>query len=115
MIFNRGRWSNRGPANTSPILVNKKQSIQCSDSDPLKLRIITAARSRFKRFGYAKTSMQEIAADCRMSAANLYRYYEGKLAIGSAVVIEVQMDAIAIESVADFLAQRARCAPQFPP
>lgn len=29
--------------------------------------------------------MQEIAADCGMSAANLYRYYDGKLAIGLAV------------------------------
>ena len=47
--------------------------------------ITAAARSRFQRFGYAKTSMQEIAADCGMSAANLYRYYDGKLAIGLAV------------------------------
>ena len=29
--------------------------------------------------------MQEIATDCGMSAANLYRYYDGKLAIGVAV------------------------------
>jgi AcrR family transcriptional regulator len=46
---------------------------------------VAAARARFQRYGYAKTSMQEIAADCGMSAANLYRYYDGKLAIGLAV------------------------------
>lgn len=52
----------------------------------LPQRIVLAARRRFQRFGYAKTSMQEIAEACRMSAANLYRFYPGKLAIASAVV-----------------------------
>ncbi|MBW8781824.1 MAG: TetR/AcrR family transcriptional regulator [Verrucomicrobia bacterium] len=49
-------------------------------------QILDAARRRFQRFGYLKTSMQEIAGDCDMSAANLYRYYEGKLQIGAAVL-----------------------------
>ena len=49
-------------------------------------RILCAARRRFQHFGYTKTSMQEIADDCGMSAANLYRYYEGKLDIGAAVL-----------------------------
>jgi len=49
-------------------------------------QILSAARKRFQQFGYGKTSMQEIAADCGMSAANLYRYYEGKLNIGEAVL-----------------------------
>ena len=53
--------------------------------------IISAARSRFRRFGYAKTSMQEIAEDCGMSAANIYRYYENKQAI-AAVVVEADLD-----------------------
>ncbi len=49
-------------------------------------QIISAARKRFQHFGYTKTSMQDIADDCGMSAANLYRYYTGKLDIGSAVL-----------------------------
>jgi len=49
-------------------------------------QIISAARKRFQHFGYTKTSMQDIAADCGMSAANLYRYHEGKLDIGEAVL-----------------------------
>ena len=49
-------------------------------------QILAAARKRFQQFGYTKTSMQEIAADCGMSAANLYRYYQGKLDIGEAVL-----------------------------
>jgi len=34
--------------------------------------------------------MQEIAQDCGMSVANLYRYYEGKLALGAAVAAAEQ-------------------------
>ena len=48
--------------------------------------IVSAARGRFRRFGYAKTSMQEIARDCGMSAANLYRYHDNKQAIAAVVV-----------------------------
>jgi AcrR family transcriptional regulator len=47
--------------------------------------IAAVARSHFQRFGYAKASLQEIADDCGMSVANLYRFYDGKLAIGAAV------------------------------
>ena len=34
--------------------------------------------------------MLEIAEDCRMSVANLYRYYDGKLALGAAVAAAEQ-------------------------
>jgi AcrR family transcriptional regulator len=65
--------------------VNSDQTIQHSPGDRFRREIVAAARSRFQHYGYAKTSMQEIAADCGTSAANLYRYYDGKLAIGLAV------------------------------
>lgn len=48
-------------------------------------RILEAAGARFQQFGYNKTTMAEIASDCDMSAANLYRYFENKLAIGAAL------------------------------
>ena len=38
---------------------------------------------RFEQFGYSKTTMAEIATDCDMSAANIYRYFENKLEIGA--------------------------------
>jgi AcrR family transcriptional regulator len=62
-------------------------------AEDLQIRsgIVSAARSRFRHFGYAKTSMQEIADDCGMSAANIYRYYENKQAI-AAVVVEADLD-----------------------
>jgi len=48
-------------------------------------KILHAAEQRFQQFGYGKTTMAEIAGDCDMSAANLYRYFENKLAIGAAL------------------------------
>ena len=51
-------------------------------NDP-RTRILEAAETRFRQFGYNKTTMNEIANDCQMSAANLYRYFESKLDIGA--------------------------------
>jgi AcrR family transcriptional regulator len=53
--------------------------------DEIRQQILQAAEERFKQFGYNKTTMAEIAGDCDMSAANLYRYFENKLAIGAAL------------------------------
>jgi AcrR family transcriptional regulator len=60
-----------------------------TDGDP-GAAIAGVARTHFRRFGFAKTSMQEIATDCHMSVANLYRYYEGKLGLGAAVAAAEQ-------------------------
>ncbi len=43
-----------------------------------KRRIIKAAETRFSRYSYGKTTMAEIARDCEMSAANLYRFFPSK-------------------------------------
>lgn len=47
--------------------------------------ILEAAKKRFLHYGYAKTTMAEIAADCSMSPGNLYRYFPGKLDIAEAI------------------------------
>ena len=52
---------------------------------PTREQILEAADARFRQFGFSKTTMAEIAADCDMSAANLYRYFPGKAEIGAAV------------------------------
>lgn len=49
----------------------------------IQQKILDAAELRFQSYGYGKTTMAEIAADCEMSAANLYRYFENKQAIGA--------------------------------
>ena len=52
-------------------------------SDSVTEEILKAALQRFEQYGYSKTTMSEIAGDCAMSAANIYRYFENKLAIGA--------------------------------
>jgi len=55
-------------------------------TEQVRDRILEAAGKRFREFGYDKTTCAEIAEDCGMSAANLYRYFENKYAIGAAWV-----------------------------
>ncbi|MEO6993211.1 MAG: TetR/AcrR family transcriptional regulator [Lacunisphaera sp.] len=76
--------------------MNNEPNIQHSPGDELRARILGAARERFLRFGFAKTSMQEIATACDMSAANLYRFYKGKHAIGLAVALQEQETVLAM-------------------
>ena len=49
-------------------------------------RILEAANARFRQYGYGKTTMNEISADCDMSAANLYRFFDNKQDIGATLV-----------------------------
>ena len=56
--------------------------------DHTRERIMQAARRRFSRYGYAKTTMAEIAGDCGMSPGNLYRFFPGKLDIAEAITRE---------------------------
>ncbi|OUR73222.1 hypothetical protein A9Q78_04590 [Methylophaga sp. 41_12_T18] len=49
----------------------------------IRTQILDAAEIRFGQYGYNKTTMAEIARDCDMSAANLYRYFKNKLDIGA--------------------------------
>lgn len=54
----------------------------------IKQQIIDVADIRFRRYGFGKTTMWEIAKDCRMSAANLYRYFENKEEIGVEIALK---------------------------
>lgn len=58
------------------------------DIDAVRTRILDAAGERFRQFGFGKTTMAEIAGDCGMSAANLYRYFESKEDIGAAMACQ---------------------------
>ena len=46
--------------------------------EDVKRQIIEVAQARFSRYSFSKTTMAEIAKDCQMSPANLYRYFESK-------------------------------------
>jgi len=47
-------------------------------AEETRSRILCAAEERFRQYGFNKTTMAEIAKDCDMSAANIYRFYESK-------------------------------------
>jgi AcrR family transcriptional regulator len=47
--------------------------------------ILNAAGQRILHYGYNKTTMTEIAADCGMSAGNIYRFYPAKIDIAEAL------------------------------
>lgn len=61
------------------------------DSKPataVREQILESAWKRFAQYGYGKTTMAEIAKDCRMSAANLYRFFKNKEDIGMALACQ---------------------------
>jgi AcrR family transcriptional regulator len=43
-----------------------------------KETITTTARKHFLRYGYSKTTMEEIARDCEITKPTLYNYFAGK-------------------------------------
>ncbi|HXH71323.1 MAG TPA: TetR/AcrR family transcriptional regulator [Mariprofundaceae bacterium] len=57
----------------------------------IRRQILNAAAKRFADYGYGKTTVAEIAADCGMSSGNVYRYFESKEAIAIAGV-EAKME-----------------------
>ncbi|GAB4523818.1 MAG: hypothetical protein Tsb0010_07870 [Parvularculaceae bacterium] len=74
----------------------------------IRAQIVAAARARFSHFGYGKTTMSEIAEDCKMSTGNLYRFFDSKLDIAEAVVNAIRTEQI------DRLREIARDAAQAP-
>ncbi len=61
-------------------------------------QILAAAFDRFVRFGYNKTTMAEIAGDCGMSAANIYRYFDNKLDIGAHLASQCLAQLVTLQS-----------------
>ncbi len=48
-------------------------------------RIVEVAEALFRRLGFAKTAVADIAAELRMSPANVYRFFSSKNAIVEAI------------------------------
>jgi AcrR family transcriptional regulator len=53
--------------------------------DDTRARIMDTAEALFRRMGYAKTAVADIAADLGMSPANVYRFFPSKNAIVEAI------------------------------
>ena len=68
-----------GPSHTDAAPGGRGES-----AEAVQGRILRAAQARFVRYGFNKTTMTEIAADCAMSAANIYRFFASKGDIAAA-------------------------------
>ena len=53
--------------------------------DDTRARIMATAEALFRRMGFAKTTVADIAADLGMSPANVYRFFSSKNAIVEAI------------------------------
>jgi AcrR family transcriptional regulator len=53
--------------------------------DDTKARIVEVAEALFRRIGYGKTTVADIAAELDMSPANVYRFFPSKNAIVEAI------------------------------
>jgi AcrR family transcriptional regulator len=53
--------------------------------DDTRARIIETAEALFRRLGFAKTTVADIASELRMSPANVYRFFPSKNAIVEAI------------------------------
>jgi AcrR family transcriptional regulator len=53
--------------------------------DDTRARIMDTAEALFRRLGYSKTAVADIAADLKMSPANVYRFFPSKNAIIEAI------------------------------
>jgi AcrR family transcriptional regulator len=54
-------------------------------SDDTRARIIETAEALFRRVGFAKTAVADIAGELGMSPANIYRFFPSKNAIVQAI------------------------------
>ena len=71
-----------------------------TDPDEVRARILEVAEEHFRRIGYHKTSVADIASELGMSTANVYRFFPSRDAIKESicgrVVNEVADIALAI-------------------
>ncbi len=65
-----------------------------SETQRIREKIIDAALERFRHYGYPKTTMAELAADCAMSTGNLYRFFKGKIDIAAEIARRETMTAV---------------------
>ena len=65
---------------------------QHAQTDP-RLKILAEAERLFRHYGYAKTTMADIADACQMSPANLYRFFDNKSALMEAICGQITGEA----------------------
>src|SRR5215813_1934995 len=63
-------------------VMNSQLKIKADDT---RARIMDTAEALFRRPGFAKTAVADIAAELKMSPANVYRFFSSKNAIVEAI------------------------------
>jgi AcrR family transcriptional regulator len=63
-----------------------------NDKIDTRQQILDAAVARILHYGYAKTTMAEIARDCDMSAGNIYRFFASKIDIAEAMARKLNLE-----------------------
>lgn len=61
-------------------------------ADDTRARILREAERLFRHFGYSKTTVADIADACRMSSANVYRFFASKSQINEAICDRIMSD-----------------------
>jgi AcrR family transcriptional regulator len=56
-----------------------------ADPDETRARILKVAEEHFRRIGYQKTSVTDIACELGMSPANVYRFFPSRAAINESI------------------------------
>lgn len=69
---------------TSPATLSAPESAYARKT---RARILAAAEKRFKHYGFNKTTIVDIASDCAMSHANVYRFYRNKTELVDAIAV----------------------------
>lgn len=64
--------------------------------DDMRERIIVVAEEHFRRIGYSKTAVADIAAALGMSPANVYRFFPSKGAINDAICAKMMREVEAL-------------------
>jgi AcrR family transcriptional regulator len=63
-----------------------------TDPDEMRARILEVAEEQFRRIGYQKTSVADIASELGMSPANIYRFFPSKGAINESICARVTQE-----------------------
>jgi AcrR family transcriptional regulator len=67
-----------------------------TDPDEVRARILDVAEERYRRIGYHKTSVADIATVLGMSPANVYRFFPSRGAINEAICGRVMNEVVDI-------------------
>jgi AcrR family transcriptional regulator len=65
--------------------MNQPATISKARADDTRARIIETAEALFRRLGFSKTTVADIASELKMSPANVYRFFPSKDAIVEAI------------------------------